>query len=439
MLQVIINKAGILFLTAAMTLIALPGKAQDSQKEKEAIAAAYEAEAAAWAATHNSAGYFRKQTEKFFFRTAAASFVVSIGTLLYVFEWDENSDALVNTKRYKQANKILWYSLGAGGTFSILAGVFSGETHKESIYREAMQESQKNANDCLNTGKCILPPREMIEDFQMKRAVLRTSADKARRKNRKNQLSRAAYAWYSAAQSLESAWATVEQERRLAAERGRRAERKRQAARVERIRQTGAAAEHERQVARVRRIRRAIVGTELERQAAAELERRAERKRQALERERQRQAAERERQRQAAERERQRQATEREQQRQAAERERQRQEAERIRQAVARAYEVQALAWDAEADYDFVEYDGWNSDKKSNASGARINASRARNGDSFAQRQASNAHLHILRARENASDMRRNARFDTGGKKELANKAATAWERAARAWEAVVQ
>ena len=174
MLRVIINKARILFLTAALTLIVLPGKAQHSQKEKEAIAAVYEAEAAAWAATHNSAGYFRKETEKLFFRSAAASFIVSIGTLLYIYEWDENSDALVNTKRYKQANKILWYSLGAGGTFSILAAVFSGETHKESIYREAMQEAQENANDCLNTGKCVLLPREMIADFQMKRAVLRT-------------------------------------------------------------------------------------------------------------------------------------------------------------------------------------------------------------------------------------------------------------------------
>ena len=113
--------------------------------------------------------------------------------------------------------------------------------------------------------------------------------------------------------------------------------------------------------------------------------------------------------------------------------------AQRARQErpVVRAYRVQARAWDAEADFDFVEYDGFNEDKKSSAAGARINASRAANSASFAREQASRANLHALRARENASDWRRTAGRETGGLKELANKAAQAWESAAQAWEAV--
>ena len=162
--------------------------------------------------------------------------------------------------------------------------------------------------------------------------------------------------------------------------------------------------------------------------AAAERERRA-----AAERERQA-AAERERQ-AAAERERQ--AAEREWQ--AAEREWRQQAAatQPIREAVAAAYTANKLAWNAEADYDFVEYDGFNSDKKSKATGAGINAAWAIDSAGFARAQAAEAHLHVLRAQENASDMRRAAGRHSGGLKELANKAAQAWNASAAAWEAV--
>ncbi len=114
-------------------------------------------------------------------------------------------------------------------------------------------------------------------------------------------------------------------------------------------------------------------------------------------------------------------------------------EARRREQArpVVAAYEAQARAWNAEADYDFVEYDGFNEPKQRQAAGARINAARAEGGGSFAREQASRANLHALRARENASDWRSTARRKPGGLKELANKAAQAWESAAQAWEEV--
>ncbi len=114
-----------------------------------------------------------------------------------------------------------------------------------------------------------------------------------------------------------------------------------------------------------------------------------------------------------------------------------------IRTQVAAAYEAEARAWDAEADFDFVYWDGFNGDKKNKASDARMNAWEATGaGDfrpqaNFVREQASRAHLHVLRARENASRWRRVAGSETGGLKELANKAAAAWESAAQAWEAV--
>lgn len=138
----------------------------------------------------------------------------------------------------------------------------------------------------------------------------------------------------------------------------------------------------------------------------------------ALERRREAEAAQRKREAEAA-------------QRQAAQRQKQ-----QARPVVA-AYEAQARAWDAEADFDFVEYDGFNEPKQSQAAGARINAARAEGGGSFAREQASRANLHALRARENASDWRSTAGRKTGGLKELANKAAQAWESAAQAWDAV--
>ena len=123
-----------------------------------------------------------------------------------------------------------------------------------------------------------------------------------------------------------------------------------------------------------------------------------------------------------------------------------------IREAVAAAYYAEARAWDAEADFDFVYWDGYNGDKKAKAEQALWNAEKANQDEmrddisrilgaqtsaSFAQDAASNANLHTLRAQENASDWRRTAGSETGGLRELANKVATAWEAAAQAWEAV--
>ena len=108
-----------------------------------------------------------------------------------------------------------------------------------------------------------------------------------------------------------------------------------------------------------------------------------------------------------------------------------------VREAVATAYAANVAAWNAEADYDFVEYDGFNFDKKIKATGAKFNAATAEADGSFAQDKATEAHLHVLRAQENASDMRRAAGRHSGGLKELANKAAQAWDASARAWEAV--
>ena len=98
-----------------------------------------------------------------------------------------------------------------------------------------------------------------------------------------------------------------------------------------------------------------------------------------------------------------------------------------IQTRVADAYEAQAQAWEAEADYGFVKYDGRNYDKKNNASYAWGDASRVRRNISDAQEIVSNAHLHVLRARENASNWRRTAWWENDGLKELANKAAEAW------------
>ncbi len=122
-----------------------------------------------------------------------------------------------------------------------------------------------------------------------------------------------------------------------------------------------------------------------------------------------------------------------------AERERRMTEAKLEWEAVVAAYETQAQAWDAEADYYFVAYDGQNSDEKAKAAGERVNASRAWEWASFAQETASEAHLHALRARTNASDMQRASGQNTGGLKDLANKAAEAWETAAQAWEAIAE
>ncbi len=111
-----------------------------------------------------------------------------------------------------------------------------------------------------------------------------------------------------------------------------------------------------------------------------------------------------------------------------------------LRPKVVAAYEAQSRAWDAEADFDFVYWDGRNADKQDKARVSKNMANAARSG-SWSETQiiseASEAHIHVLRARENASRWRRVAGSEAGGLKELANKAATAWEAAAQAWEAV--
>ncbi len=103
----------------------------------------------------------------------------------------------------------------------------------------------------------------------------------------------------------------------------------------------------------------------------------------------------------------------------------------------ARAYYAQARALFAEGDYEYLERGV--TTKKEDAASAKYNAERAWSKDnaSFLREQTRMAHLHAARAQVNASNWRHTERKKTDVPKELANKAAVAWEEAAEAWEAI--
>ena len=392
-------KARILFLAAALTLAALPARAQEQTEFQELVAQAFEAElqelvAQAWyaeaAATERSAARFSgdfarardmrerasQAREDAFVVENAREYVRNASSKA---KYARRRLALIseNPLAFRQGEAERWER--AAQAWEAIAATAKERGRQAQEYPKLVAVAERTEAKAWNTQK----DRETAEGRRNHRAQnAQWAASKARERLKGAERKRDARAWERAAQAWEAV-ATVEAdfELQVAAHRERQLQ-------AERKRQRQLQAERERQ-----------------RQAAAQRRREAE-------------AAQRKRAAEVA-------------QRQAAQRQKQ-----QARPVVA-AYEAQARAWDAEADYDFVEYDGFNEPKQSKAAGARINAARAEGGGSFAREQASRANLHALRARENASDWRSTARYETGGLKELANKAAKAWESAAQAWEAV--